>query len=276
MGAPPVSTVDVDQIVARGRRRGLLRRAAAAAGGTAVVAAGLVVALAVTAPGAPARGTEQNLVRPGASSGAAPVRDGETQDQAKQRLSLALADALNAALPGVQLSNGPTGERGVVVYLDQARHPSPYNTDTVLATVARQGEVFLESWPGGRTPAPAGPTNWPSGQPAPPTFISWVTSCADLSTGDSFMDGHRVAQECQESVGPAGQSVVTLTERCVDCVGQPTFSYDVYVTWTNARVNLGIDRDTKRGDPNESATAPLLTRDQVIAIATDPDLTVTS
>jgi hypothetical protein len=276
LGAPPVSTVNVDQIVARARRRGLRRRVTAAAGGTAVVAAGVVTALALITPGPPAPGRGQHVVRPGAASGAAPVRDGETSDQARQRLSAALAGGLTAALPGVQLSDGPTGQPGVVVYFDQGQNRSPYNTDTVLATATRQGEVFLASWPGGRVPAPASPTDWPSGQPAPPTFISWVSSCAELSTGDSVMDGHSVVQECQDSLGPAGQTVVTLTDRCVDCAGQPALLYDVFVTWTNARVNVTIDRDTKRGSPDESATAPLLTRDQVIAIATDPDLTVTS
>ncbi len=276
MGAAPVSTVNVDQIVDRARRRGLRRRVAAAAGGTAMVAAGVVAALALTAPGAPAPGPGQQAAHPGAASGAAPIRDGETADQASQRLSATLADGLTAALPGVRLSDGPTGHPGVVVYFDQGQDPTPYNTDTVLATATRQGEVFLVSWPGGRVPVPAGPTNWPSGQPAPPTFVTWVSSCTDLSTGDAFVDGHRVVQDCQESVGPAGQTVVTLTDRCVDCAGQPTFRYDVFVTWTNARVNLGIERDTKRGGPDGSATAPLLTRDQVIAIATNPDLTVTS
>jgi hypothetical protein len=276
IGVAPVSTVDVDRIVARARRRGLQRRVAAAAGGTTVVAAGVVAALALTTPGGPAPGSGQYIVRPGAASAAAPVRGGETTDQAKQRLSAALAHGLTAALPGVRLSDGPTGQPGVLVYLDQTQDPANYNTDTVLATANRQGEVFLVSWPGGRVPVPDGPTSGPSGQPAPPTFVRWVTSCADLSTGNAFMDGHQVVNDCQDSVGPAGQTIVTLTERCVDCPGQPTFRYDAYVTWSNARVNLGIERDTKRGASAESATAPLLTLDQVIAIATDPDLTVTS
>src|SRR5215831_7026652 len=204
IGAAPVSTVDVDQIVARARRRGLQRRVAAAAGGTAVVAAAVVAALALSTPGGPARGSGQYVVRPGSASVAAPTRAGETTDQAKQRLSAALARGLTAALPGVQLSDGPTGQPGVVVYFDDGQNRANYNTDTVLATANRQGELFLVSWPGGRVPA-AGPTGGPSGQPASPTFVAWVSACADLSTGGyAFMDGHRVVQDCQDSVGPAG------------------------------------------------------------------------
>jgi hypothetical protein len=276
MGALPVSTVDVDQIVARGRRRSLRRRVVVAAGSTVVVAAGVITAFALTTSAAPAGRPEQHAILPAADPGAAPARDGETPDQARQRLSATLAAGLTDALPGVQLSDGPTGHPGVVVYFDQSQNPASYNTDTVLATGTRQGEVFLESWPGGRVPVPATPTNWPSGQPAPPTLVSWIDSCAGLSTNESMMDGHHVVQECQQSVGSAGETVVTLTERCLECAGQPTFGYEVYVTWTNARVNLGIERDTKRGGPDESATAPVLTRDQLIALATNPDLTVTS
>jgi hypothetical protein len=273
IGEAPVSTVDVDQIVARAKRRGLRRRVVAASASIAAVAAAGAAVLAVATP---THGPAQRTVQPGAPSGAAPVRDGETPDQIKQRLSTALAEGVSATLPGVHLSDGPTGQAGVVVYVDQDQHVNRYNTDTVLATANRQGEVFLVSWSGGQVPVPAGPTDWPSGQPAPPIFVTWVSSCADLSTGDSFLDGNRVVQECQERAGPAGQAIVTLTERCVDCPGQPALRYDVYVTWTNARVNLGIARDTKRGGADESATVPLLTLDQLVAIATDPDLTVTA
>jgi len=276
MGAAPVSTVDLDQIVARVRRRHLWRRMAGVAGGTTAVVAGVFVALALTNAGRPASSPAQITDFPTAASGAAPVRDGESHDEARARLSAALADGLTAALPGVHLSNGPTGHSGVVVYGDQGPNPTPYNADTVLATATRQGEVFLESWPGGRLPTPA-PAHGSSVQPAPPTLITWVSSCADLpTTSDVEMYGHRGVQDCQESVGPAGQAVVTLTDRCVGCTGQPTLRYEVFVTWTNARVDLSIERATKRGGPDESATAPLLTREQVIAIATDPDLTVTS
>ena len=52
--------------------------------------------------------------------------------------------------------------------------------------------------------------------------------------------------------------------------------YDVYVTWRNAWVNLIVNRDTKRGGPNNSLAAPVLSADQLVGIAINPDLTVTS
>jgi hypothetical protein len=53
-----------------------------------------------------------------------------------------------------------------------------------------------------------------------------------------------------------------------------SFHY-VFVTWTNARVELGVANDTKRGEPGAIAPEPLLTRQQLVTIASDPDLTVT-
>ena len=272
IGASPVSTVDIDSVIASGRRRGLRRRLTVGAGGFA--AAGLAAAIALTTVG----GSAQTLapVKLGPASGDnAPVRAGETRDQASQRMAAALTAGLSAALPGVHLTDGPTGQAGVTVSFDESR--GGYTTDTVLAAPNGGGEVFLVSLPGGQAPAPTTPTDWPSGQPAPPTFVTWLDSCADLSTGESFFaDGHRAVQECQASTGPGGQTIVAVSLRCLDCPGQPTFNYDVYVTWGNARVNLSIDRDTKRGGPNDSQPAPLLNREQLIAIATDPELTTTS
>jgi hypothetical protein len=280
IGTEPVSTVDVDDVVARGRRSVRRRLTVAAAAGSSLVAIGVVVALVLTSAG---RAPAPNPVLPAAARSTAqthddtaPVRDGETLDQAKRRLAAALTQGLTAALPGVALADAPTGQAGVVVYAEPDTD-TPYNTDTVLMTAAGAGEAFLESWPGGGTPAAAAPTNWPSGQPAPPVAITWFESCADLPRAQAFTpDGKQLVDECQDSTGPDGQKVVAVTERCPDCAGHPTFRYDVYVTWSNARISLSIARDTKRGDAQDYLTAPLLTREQAIAIALDPELTVTS
>jgi hypothetical protein len=279
IGTAPVSTVDVDNVVARARRRILGRRLAVAAGGTAFAAAGAVAALvlATVAPSPPSRGPTQ--IQPAAHGGAAPVRDGETRDQATQRLVVALTDGLTTALPGVRLADGPTAQPGVVVSFEQYSDAARYGADTVLtaATATGQGEVFLESWSGGRVPVPATPSTWPSNEPAPPVPLAWVGSCADLPTGDGVtFDGHVVVNDCADSIGPDGQTIVAVSERCLECPGQPTLRHDVYVTWSNARVSLSVARDTKRGGEDGSRSAPLLSRAQVIAIAMDPELTVTS
>jgi hypothetical protein len=55
--------------------------------------------------------------------------------------------------------------------------------------------------------------------------------------------------------------------------GEVAFHY-AFVTWTNAKVHLTAAGDTKRGD---AVAGPLLlTRQQLVAIANDPDLAVTA
>jgi len=269
IGVAPASTVDVDRVVAKGRFRRRLA-VAGAAGGTALAAVGLIAALTLTTGPRPGPGPGPTEVQPAAPDGGAPVRAGETPEQTTARLVTALTDGLTSALPGVRLTDGPTGQAGVVVFSD-ARH----SADIVLTTAAGPSEVFFESWPGGDQPESSAPTDWPSGQPAPPVAITWIRSCAELPHNETIIaEGHRVADECQESTGAGGQTIVAITERCLDCATPTTYRYDVYVTWTNARVGLSINRDTKRG-PAGSGAAPLLTLEQLVAIAADPRLTVT-
>jgi hypothetical protein len=130
-------------------------------------------------------------------------------------------------------------------------------------------EVFLESRPGGPDPAP---TTDPS---APPIGILFVDACDGTSHAFQFED-HSATEECTQTTGPAGQTVVLVSERCLDCPGQPVFRIDAYVTWANARVNVGVISMLKRGGSSQAPTTPLLTAEQVVGIATNPDLTVTS
>ena len=286
IGASPVSTVDVDAVVARGRRRVSRRRLAVAGAGAGVVAVtGVVAALALATFGT----TPASPPRPGpgfgsAPDGSAPVRDGETPEQAARRLATALVDGLTAARPGVRMSDGPTGQPGVVVHHDPGAGLNRYDSDIVITTAAGEGEIFFESWPGGAMSA-AQETDQPSGQPAPPVPVTWIESCADVPAP---------YEDCETSVGPAGQTIVVLSARIREgSPDQPTdggpgaapvtgaqpgelaFHY-VYVTWTNAKVGLTIASDTKRGEPDTVATSLLLTRQQLVTIATDPDLTVTT
>jgi hypothetical protein len=291
IGTSPVSTVDVDAVVARGRRR-VSRHRFAMAGATTgvVVVTGVVAALALAtfgpASGArsqPGLGLGPTAAPPGGSAahpdGSAPVRDGETPEQTKQRLAAALGDGLTAALPGVRVSDGPTGQPGVVVHRDPASRDSRYDSDTVITVAAREGEVFLESWPGGRIPSP----DRRAGQPAPPMPVLWIEACTGLPAP---------YQDCEASIGPAGQTIVVLSTRIqegaqsdVDGDGPDAAPveggagvvafHEVYVTWTNAKVHLTVASDTKRGTPDAVAVPPLLSRQQLVAIAVDPDLTVT-
>jgi hypothetical protein len=276
IGSSPVSTVDLDAVVATGRRRRVWRRmSVAGAAGGSLVAIGVVAALVFTPGGTPAPNRAQPPAAAGTTTAAtntAPRHPGETTDQTKQRLATALHSGLSAALPGVQVGDGPTGQSGVLVYLEGS---GAYTTDTVLTTPAGQGEVFLVSWPTG-LPAAQTPTSSSTDGQRPPIAVVWVTSCADLPyiNDAQTWDGKQLVFECADSVGLQGQTVVAVTQRCTGCAGQPVLGHDVYVTWSNARVNLSIARDTKRGEPGDSLTAPLLSRDQLIALAVNPDLAV--
>jgi hypothetical protein len=283
MGASPVSTIDVDTVVVRGRRRVTRRRVA---GAGAVVATGVAAALALAMYG-PAGSPSPPDFGVGSASppdGSAPVRDSETPEQIKQRLASALVDGLTAALPGVRISDGPTGEPGVVVFHDPAASPRRFDADTVITTTADDDEVFFESWPGGSMPADQA-TDQPPGERPAPVPVTWIESCADLPAP---------YQNCEALVGPGGQRIVVLSIRMTEgAQGEPgaggpgagptdgsapgavTF-HEVYVTWTNARVHLAVASDTKRGEPDAVAEPPMLSREQLVAIAIDPDLTVTS
>lgn len=283
IGASPASTVDVDAVVAIGRRRARLRRlttVGAGVGTLAVVGTVGTLVLASWVSAAPDPGPNQ--VQPAAPDGSAPVRDGETPEQTEQRLVSALTDGLTAALPGVQLSDGPTGQPGVELYHDPGT--GRYDSDAVITTAAGEGEIFFVSWAGGDLPDSTPPAGETAGQPAPPVAVTWVESCAD-------MPEQRGA--CTEFVGPDGQTVVVVTERLSEgaqaetagggpdagpvegTTGQMT-TYQVYVTWTNAKVVLAIASDTKRGTPDTIAQLPLLTTEQITTIAMSPELTVTA
>jgi hypothetical protein len=285
IGASPISTVDVDAVVATGRRRVSRRRYVLAAAGTGVAAVtGVVAALALTTSGPPAPGPPVigfgTLAPP---DGSAPVRSGETPQQAKQRLAAALVEGLTAALPGVAITDGPTGGPDVVVYQNPGATLGPYGMDVVITTADGEGEIFLESSRGGATANP-GPGGGPtSGQTPMPIPVTWIASCANLPAP---------YEDCEQSVGPDGQTIVVVSTRIREgAQGEPTAGgpgaesvngaagevafHHVFVTWTNARVQLTVASDTKRGEPNVVPVPPLLTRQQLAAIAIDPDLTVT-
>jgi hypothetical protein len=290
IGTSPVSTLDVDAVVAKGRRRASLRRFAVAGAGTAVVGVTAVVtALALTtfgpsAPGAPSP-PELGVGSTADPDGSAPVREGETPEQTERRLAAALTDGLTAALPGVRISDGPTGRPEVVVHHDPdasireydsdnvVHDPDAgegrYDSDIVLTTAADEGEVFFESWPGGAMP----------GQ------LTWIESCADVPAP---------YEDCEQSAGPDGQTIVVLSARIREgaqgeatdggpgatpvegaAPGEVAFHY-AFVTWTNAKVGLTIASDTKRGNPDAVAGPLLLTRQKLVDIAIDPDLAVTA
>jgi hypothetical protein len=272
IGAPPASTVDVDRVVAAGRRRTRLRRLAMVSPAVPAVAA-VAVALAALggSPTGGPSGPQPGMALPG-SPGEAPVYADETPEQTRQRLAAALAAGLAAAGPGISLSDGPTGQAGVTVSVNDDL--GRYESDTVLTTATGESELFFVSWPGGDQPEYQMPTSLPTDQPVP---TSWIDSCVQVPDNEeNTPEGYSLVTECDESVGAEGQVIVVLTKTCVDCPGQPILRRDAYVTWTNARVLVSIENSLKRDDP--PATTPtaelVLTKGQLVTIASDPELTV--
>ncbi|MBX6749342.1 MAG: hypothetical protein IRY85_06640 [Micromonosporaceae bacterium] len=273
IGAPPTSTVDIDRVVAAGRRRTRLRRLAMISPAVPAVAA--VAVVLATLGGSPTAPTDPIQAQPGTEAsgtpGVAPVYD-ETPEQTRQRLATALADGLAAALPGVELTNWPTGQAGVV--LSVSDDLGRYESSTVLTTAAGKGQLSFVSWRGGRTPEFEMPTPLPAGAPRP---IMWFDACSQVPAHDAFTsEGYRVVTECEESVGAEGQTIVVTSERCVDCPGQPAIMRrDAYVTWTNAKVLVAIVNALKSDEPGTTPLAELLlTKEQLVTIASDPELTV--
>jgi hypothetical protein len=303
IGDSPLSTIDVDAVIAAGRRRTRLRRLSAlgSAGGTAVVLAlGTVAAMNLVSPSSPSLPPPAQPAAP--VDATAPVRADETPEQTRQRIVAALTNGLTGALPGVQLSDGPTGQPGVSLFVDEGR--GVYSADIVLTTTAGEGEIFFESWPNGQvTPPAAAPTleesageavnrgeaSTPADGVAEPPVAetgAWIESCTDLPDQEQ--------PDCLEVVGPDGQKVVVVTARHsegaqsevpdggpgaepIDGSAAPEIAFHyAYVTWANARVLISIASDLKRGEPGPFPGVLLLTPEQLADIALDPDLTVTA
>lgn len=267
IGASPASTVDVDRVVAAGRRRIRLRRLALASPTVPAVAA---VALAVTTlGGSPTAPSDSIALQPGAAgSGAAPVYT-ETPEQTRQRLETTLADHLAAALPGATVTSSPSGDPGVVVTVSD--EPTRYDSSVVLSTADGENQLFLVSQPGSE------PAILPSGPPSSVGWATWFDSCAQVpTTNGTAPEGYTLTTSCEESAGVDGQTIVVLSTVCVDCPAGPvTLRHDAYVTWTNARVVVGIINTLKPGEPGTTSLAELLlTPEQLVTIASDPELTV--
>jgi hypothetical protein len=266
----------VNSVIVAGRRRTRRRRlfiVGPVAGSAAAVFAIIAITLSTVGPspvpGAPT--VVQPAVTPPAPAGVAPVHAGETPAQTSRRLAAALTESLSAVLPGVELTEWSTEEPGVVVSHDRDR--ARYTTGTVLTTPAGQSQVDFVSWPGGRLPAPVTVSGWPADAPPPPVMVeAWFESCGDIATDPLYGQ-----LECAQSVGPDGQTVVALTATCgadEGCPANMISAYHAWVTWTNAKVQVSVTAGTKRGGPPDPRVPPLVSLDQVVAIAADPKVTV--
>jgi hypothetical protein len=255
IGTVPPPGVDVERVIARGRRRERLRRWGT--GGGAVAAVGLLGATLLVSAGGGA--SQEQFAAPPVSSPSTPPstkpapsplgvgqRTPPAEAQATEaRLSEAMKLTLSRVVPGATIGLSHEGKqpfRFEYYYHEADSTGGDFNHYNAAADVAgngRSGEVFISL---GRLS----------------TVWSVPTDCSSFE-----------ARLCTVSTGPHGETVVAnrIEEDAVR---------DHYVAVTRpdgtailiVAANQGGQGDT--GDPRQ--TEPVLTMEQLIAIATDPAL----
>jgi hypothetical protein len=265
IGLVPPSTIDLDRLIARRRRRAAFRRAGAAGatGGVAAVALGAVIAfggapggrLGAAGPGpatspsppvpagpssAAARGPSSAGARPSSEPATPPAQARQTED----RLSQAVTDSVREHAPGYSLSASLDGappfrfrylyapvtstNSGSNWYYGSADLNGPAGTGNVWLTIGRYGSVWN-----------------------PPTTCE---------TGET---------DCQVTTGPQGERVL---RRVINENG--IRDYYVVVVRPDQTAVL-IVAANQRGQLDTGAPHqpdPVLTVDQLVGIGSDPRL----
>ena len=290
IGEVPPSTVDVDAVIVRGRRAARIRRVAnpAVAAGVAVVLLTGAVAYTMTRgdDGGPVVGTAppsttsssppstsssevppSTTMPPGSTFYEIPITppprceegDLETAKEAAARLRQVVTDAVLAQRPDLQLSPNHEYPKGV------QREPLEfYQTITTekaeVPLCDREGEFESTA----TTTAPDGDGN------------------LLVLVGPDFHPDERISCErnglpgvtfCEAPTGPDGEEIVKQT---VGFEGG-TVMHRVEVVREDGTAILvqaeNVATSSKYGGP-ATATAPPLSLDQLVAVATDPDLTL--
>jgi hypothetical protein len=287
IGEVPPSTVNVEASIARGRRAARLRSVA-----NPVAAAGLVVVLAVgviaytmtrgdseggvqvggppastTAPptSSPANmpsgsSTEtKGALPPDAKAPEACSRPNlETGAQAAARLTPVVKAAVNAQRPDLQLTENPSA-----TYPEGVPHAA---LDVYQVTGEPPVDMSICDKDSGfyaraTTKGPEGDGNLLI--VLFPYFFDTLPGCEDEMTGPN----------CEELHGPHGEKVVKTTDESESGVVVTQVSV-LHADGTLIRVNVqNTGGDVRDGNP-ASATSMPLTDDQLVAIATDPGLTL--
>jgi hypothetical protein len=242
VGTPPRSTVDVDRIIARQRRRARLRRVAA--GGSAAVAVALAISVGVSAAGG--RPPEAPTLPVAAPSPAGfIVRDGTKADQQNTltwlRTTLEQATAEYAPdakwiyMPDVPGEKpGPDGHPKMWTNHD----PVTFEARSGLIAAGHKGGFYLS----------VHPTGCVAGQSCMPT-----ASCADAPP------------DCAGATTPGGLRAI----RWVDKPGRKWLFYGTTISLRGGKWTLVVQAVNYFGGDGSPAAAPVppLTRDQVDAIA---------
>jgi hypothetical protein len=287
--APP-STVDVDAVMLRERRRGR-RLGAGAAGSAAVAVAGLVAGVVVLVPSASGGSVAGRQVSvPAANPGPATPATPTTAPDGK-------------APAGTKASTSPTSwpppkcppGTDMTVAAPEGQRPLPVGRGPQL-TAALTRAVHAAAGNPRLADSRWGSVDQPlvfSGGPCDPKYAEYMASAAVLgpsgarrgdltvflewdeggetkSCHEPVIEGDVPHLACVERTGPRGEKVVAVTRR-VGKQGSPTaIWYDVTITRPGGTVVLVNAGGTGPSQPN-----PPFTVEQLIAIGLDPGLTLT-
>lgn len=262
IGVAPVSTVDVDRVIARQRRTALARTVTASAAGVVVVTTGVALAFANGSGGPPSPapvGGQTTVAAP--STRQRPV---ETSAQVARRLSDGLKARLGAVAPDagyeVDPAMGGTDMQGLFApseALDKPTDLSHHYLSQVLVT--RHGvtsllhtNVYLVR---------SGPTPSPSTSDAP-----WEpTSCATFWPAGTAAKAKPGSLTCEERGGPDGAQVLVGMQKAAGQV-----SYRVVVNYADGS---RVDSDVVTPESvHDSTLLPVLSKDELAELFADPSM----
>ncbi|GAA3453976.1 hypothetical protein [Dactylosporangium matsuzakiense] len=256
IGVVPASPIDVDRLIARGRRRAVVRRVTAIGAGSGVAAVAVGVAIAAggsspvtNAPAAVGKPSVSPVPRsPSASPSPVPVPSGRGSTPAGQasatagHLSQAVKDVVRDRAPGYTLSAGEDGPPFAMHYVFMSGGNDSYYGSAYLKGPTGEGNVVLNV---GRRSTDWHPMNpcWPTGETGP----------------------------CTQTVEPGG-AVVLRREIHENGIADNYVIVDRPDGITIFIVSANQGGQTDSG-PGKQA-APVLPFDTLVAIAQDPRLTV--
>jgi len=255
LGVPPVSTIDLDDIIVRQRRRSVRRRTAAI--GSAALASVAAVAVAISLAAGPGPGRSPAPLMAGASASstgtfAIRVDTPEQRQQTLDQLQAALENALSSVAPGVNWvympdvpgeQPGPDGHPQMHV---SASPPVGFSARSGLATQGVKGGFFL------RLAKPG---------------------CVDKGTGVSvcnpLTECDKSKVDCNQTQTAGGLRLTTWTERTTQGGQHYVFYGAEVVTRTGHALNVQAVNYFGGDAFPVSAPAPVLTPSQVAALVTD-------
>jgi hypothetical protein len=246
MGAPPPATIDVDALMSRGRRQVRLRRFVAVGGGAGLSMVALGTAVAVAVNGGGTHGAPTGIGAPGSESASPSVSAPPTGGSPEERLTTAVKALVQQYAPGAKATKDASGREPLKVLPGSAYNSgAAYDTSANLTVGGGTGMFYIGIGRG---------AGW-----------NMITEC-----GGGYNDGS--GRTCARSTGPAGETIVRITE---PTDGGEDKAFLVYITRADGTgVFLIADDGNEHGNRAGTRDEPVFTHDQLVKIGTDPRWTL--